>query len=117
MSHRPEVGNSENLEDSLPSWVSDHLGEGSSYIIDKVNQSPKSPMEDPSIPEVNPLVAIYPSMEKETNIMIPEKLTLLREFYCFPQGVQIRIPKEEETITLTSPGEVAFYEAVFHAGL
>ena len=81
MSHRPEAGNSKNLEDSLTSWVSDQLGEGSSYMINKVNQSLKSPMEDPSIPEVNPLVAIHPSMEKETNIMTLEELILLRESY------------------------------------
>ena len=117
MSHRPEAGHSENLEDYLSSWVSDHLGEGSSYMTDEVNQSPESPMEDPSIPEVNPLVAIHPSVEKETNIMTLEELILLKESYSFSQGVQIRIPKEEETITSTRPGEVAFYKATFHTGL
>ena len=70
-------------------------------------------MEDPSIPEVNPLVAIHPSVEKEINIMTPEELILLRESYSFPQSVQIRNPKEKET----RPGEVAFYEAAFHASL
>ena len=108
MSHRPEVVHLEDLEDSLPSWVSDHLGEGSSYITDEVNLSPESPMEDPSIPEVNPLIAIHPSVEKETNIMTPEELTLLRESYSFPQSIQIRIPEERETIVSTRPGEVAF---------
>ena len=85
-------------------------------MIYEVNQSPESPMEDPLIPEVNPLVAIHSSVEKETNIMTLEELTLLGESYSFPQGVQIRIP-EEETITSTCQGEVAFYEAAFHAGL
>ena len=86
------------------------------YITDEVNLSPESPMEDPSIPEVNPLVVIHPSVEKETNIMTPEELTLLRESYSFPQSVQIRIPEEGETITSNRSGEVAFYEAAFHAG-
>ena len=66
-------------------------------MTDEVNQSPESPMEDPSIPEVNPLVAIHPSVEKETNIMTPEEMNLLRESYFFPLGVQIRIPEEKET--------------------
>ncbi|GFS41690.1 hypothetical protein Acr_00g0075820 [Actinidia rufa] len=43
--------------DSLPSWISDHLGEGSPYMTDEVNQSPSSPME--GSPE-SPLVAIHP---------------------------------------------------------
>ena len=74
-------------------------------------------MEDPSIPEVNPLVAIHPSVEKKTNIMTLEELILLRESYSFPQGVQIRIPEEEENITSTRLSEMAFYEATFHVGL
>ena len=86
-------------------------------MTDKVNQSPESPMEDPSIPEVNPLVAIHPSVEKKTNIMTLKELILLRESYYFPQGVQIKIPEEEETITSTRLSEVAFNEAAFHAGL
>ena len=61
MFHKPEAGYLKNLEDSILSWVSDHLGEGSSYITNEVNQSPESPM-DPSIPEVNPLVVIHPSI-------------------------------------------------------
>ena len=85
-------------------------------MTDEVNQSPESPMEDPSIPEVNPLVAIHPSVEKETNIMSLEELIRLRESYSFPPSVQIRISEEKETIT-SCPGEVAFYEAAFHVGL
>ena len=64
MSHRPEVGNLENLEDSLPPWISVHLGEGSSYMTDDVNQSLESPMEDPLIPKVNTMVALHPSVER-----------------------------------------------------
>ena len=74
-------------------------------------------MKDPLIPEVNPLIAIHPSMEKETNIMTPNELNLLRESYYFPLSMQIRIPEEKETITSARPGEVTFYEAAFHAGL
>ena len=74
-------------------------------------------MEDPSVPEVAPLGDIHPSVEKEHNIMTPEELDLLRETYSFPQGVQIRLPEENETILSTRPGEVAFYEAAFSAGL
>ena len=86
-------------------------------MTDEMNQSPESPMENPSIPKVNPLVAIHPSIEKEINIMTPEELILLRESYSFPPSVQIRIHEEKKTITSTRPGEVAFYDAAFHAGL
>ena len=86
-------------------------------MTNEMNQYPELPMEDPSIPEVNPLVAIHPSIEKETNIMSLEELILHREFYSFPPSVQIRIPEEKETITLTCPGEVAFHKATFHADL
>ena len=91
MSYRSKVSPSD-LE-SLPSWVSDHLGEGSSYITDEVRQSPRSPMEDPSAPEVAPLGEVHPSVGKEHNIMTPEELDLLRETYSFPQGVQLRLPE------------------------
>ncbi|GFY87646.1 hypothetical protein Acr_05g0012850 [Actinidia rufa] len=74
--------------DSLPSWISDHLGEGSSFMTDEVNQSPSSPME--GSPEESPMIAIHPS---------------------------VRLPDEGEIITSTRPGEVAFYEAAFPAGL
>ena len=82
MSHRPKVVSPSDL-DFLSSWISDHIGEGSSYIIDEVKQSPKSPMEETPVPEVAPLVTIHPYVEKETNIMTPEELNLLRETYFF----------------------------------
>ncbi|GFS35981.1 hypothetical protein Acr_00g0043180 [Actinidia rufa] len=109
MSHKPDVSNSGNL-DSLPSWISDHLGEGSSYMTDEVNQSPASPMEDL-------MVAIHPSVEEKNNIMTLKELDSLRESYSFPPGVQVRLPKEGETIISARQGEVAFYEAVFPIGL
>ncbi|GFS43627.1 hypothetical protein Acr_00g0086100 [Actinidia rufa] len=48
-----KVGILENLKDSLPSWISKHLGEGSSYMIIETNMLPSSPREDP--PEAFPL--------------------------------------------------------------
>ncbi|GFY92423.1 hypothetical protein Acr_08g0008190 [Actinidia rufa] len=68
--------------DSLPSWISDHLGQGSSYMADEVSQSPSSPVE--GSPEENPLIAIHPSVEEKTNIMTIEELNALRETYFFP---------------------------------
>ena len=49
--------------------------------------------------------------------MTPEELDLLRETYFFPQGIQIRLPEENETILSVRPSEVAFYKASFQAGL
>ncbi|GFS31526.1 hypothetical protein Acr_00g0017870 [Actinidia rufa] len=114
MSRNSNVTRSGDL-DSLPSWVSDHLGEGSSFMTDEINQSPSSPME--GSPEESPLIAIHPSIEEKTNIMTLEELNALRDTYSFPSGVQIRLPDEGETITSTYPGEVAFYEAAFPVGL
>ncbi|GFZ15597.1 hypothetical protein Acr_25g0000060 [Actinidia rufa] len=101
--------------DSLPSWISDHLGEGSSFMTDEVNQSPSSPME--GSPKESPVIAIHPSVEEKTNIMILEELNALRDTYSFPSGVQVRLPNEGETIISTRPGEIAFYEDAFPAGL
>ncbi|GFS33713.1 hypothetical protein Acr_00g0030190 [Actinidia rufa] len=44
-------------------------------------------------------------------------LDKLREKYSFLSGVQLRIPGEGEMILSTRLSEVAFYEAVFPAGL
>ena len=116
MSNKLDVANSGDL-DSLPSWISDHLGERSSYMTDEVNQSPASPMEGSPIPEADPLVAIHPSVEEKNNTMTLEELDSLRESYSFPPGVQIRLPEEGETIISARPGKVAFYEAAFSVGL
>ncbi|GFS34119.1 hypothetical protein Acr_00g0032350 [Actinidia rufa] len=114
MSHTSDVTRSGDL-DSLPSWISDHLGEGSSFMTDEVNQSPSSPME--GSPEENPMITIHHSIEEKTNIMTLEELNALRDTYSFPSGVQVRLPDEGEIITSTRPGEVAFYEAAFPAGI
>ncbi|GFS38591.1 hypothetical protein Acr_00g0058480 [Actinidia rufa] len=87
--------------DSLLSWISNHLGEGSSFMIDEVNQSPSSPME--RSPEESPMIAIHPSVEEKTNIMTLEELNALRDTYSFPSGVQVRLPDEGEIITSTRP--------------
>ncbi|GFZ13608.1 hypothetical protein Acr_23g0019930 [Actinidia rufa] len=114
MSRTSDVTRSGDL-DSLPSWVSDHLGEGSPFMTDEINQSPSSPME--GSPEESPLIAVHPSVEEKTNIMTLEELNALRDTYSFPSGVQVRLPDEGEIITSTRPGEVVFYEAAFPAGL
>ena len=55
MSSRFEVVDLENLEDSLLSWISKHLGERSSYISDGVSQLPSLYREDSRTSEGNPL--------------------------------------------------------------
>ena len=60
MSNRIEVGD---LDDSLPSWISNHLGERS-VMTDEVNQLPSSSREDPPNPEDIFSVAALPPMER-----------------------------------------------------
>ncbi|GFY96416.1 hypothetical protein Acr_11g0007220 [Actinidia rufa] len=61
MHSRSEVGDLGNLEDSLPSWITTHLGEGSSsFMTDEVTQSPDSPREDPPSPKDVPMVVVSP---------------------------------------------------------
>ncbi|GFS38387.1 hypothetical protein Acr_00g0057180 [Actinidia rufa] len=116
MSHIPDVVNSGD-QDSLPSWISDHLRERSSYMTEEVNQSPASPMEGSSALETNTLAAIHPLVEEKTNIMTLKELNALRETYYFPSRVRVRLPEEGETIISACPSEVAFYEAAFPVGL
>ena len=47
MSGRSDVEDIENLGDSLPSWISDHLGE-KTYMADEVNQLPLPPPKESS---------------------------------------------------------------------
>ena len=68
MSNRADVRDS----NSLPSWISDHLGE-KSYMEDEVTRLPSLPKENPSSPESSPL-AIYPLVQREVNIMTSEDL-------------------------------------------
>ena len=63
MSDNADVGD---LENSLPSWISEHLGEKFS-VSAKVTQLPSSPREDPPSPEGSPSVDTRPPLERETN--------------------------------------------------
>ncbi|GFZ03787.1 hypothetical protein Acr_16g0004110 [Actinidia rufa] len=100
----------EESEQSLPSWISDHLG-AKSYI-DEASQSPSfSPISSTS-PKMD-----TSSLTKEVNVMSQAELDKLRSTYSFPSGIRLRIPGDGETILSARQGEVAFYEAAFLAGL
>ena len=67
MSHKSDVANSGNLN-SLPSWISDHLGEGSSYMTDEVNRSPASPMEGSPTLETNLYPPFIPQQRRKITL-------------------------------------------------
>ncbi|GFY81797.1 hypothetical protein Acr_02g0000370 [Actinidia rufa] len=98
----------EESEQSMPSWISDHLG-AKSYI-DEMSQSPSSP--PPNSPKMD-----TSSLAKEGNVMTQAELDKLGSTYSFPSGIRLRIPGDGETILSARQGEVAFYEAAFQAGL
>ncbi|GFY90258.1 hypothetical protein Acr_07g0004550 [Actinidia rufa] len=98
----------EEFVQSLPSWISDHLG-AKSYI-DETSQSPSSP--PPNSPKMD-----TSSLAKEGNVMTQAELDKLGSTYSFPSGIRLRIPGDGETILSARQGEVAFYEAAFQAGL
>ncbi|GFS37769.1 hypothetical protein Acr_00g0053830 [Actinidia rufa] len=108
MSFNINLGGEES-EQSLPSWISDHLG-AKSYI-DETTQSTSSPIP------TNSSKMDTSSLTKESNVMSQADLDNLGTTYSFPQGVQLRIPGDGETILSARQGEVAFYEAAFLAGL
>ncbi|GFY86563.1 hypothetical protein Acr_05g0002020 [Actinidia rufa] len=108
MSFNTNLGGEES-EQSLPSWISDHLG-AKSYI-DETTQSTSSP-----IPTSSSKMDTS-SLTKESNVMSQADLDNLGTTYSFPQGVRLRIPGDGETILSARQGEVAFYEAAFLAGL
>ena len=58
-----------------------------------------------------------PPPEREINTMTQGDLDHLRESCSFPSRIQTRPPNGNETIVSARPGEVAFYEVVFHASL
>ncbi|GFZ08897.1 hypothetical protein Acr_20g0007050 [Actinidia rufa] len=64
-----------------------------------------------------PVVDVPSSPAPELNIMTQDDLDRLRETCSFEIGVQTRIPRKGKTVLSASSGEVAFYEAVFSAGL
>ncbi|GFS35781.1 hypothetical protein Acr_00g0042000 [Actinidia rufa] len=83
---------------------------------DEVTRLHSLPREDPFSPKSSPSVAL-PSIEREVNIMTSKELEQLRESCSISSNTQIRLSKEGETIMSARPGEVAFYEAAFYAGL
>ncbi|GFZ11302.1 hypothetical protein Acr_22g0007000 [Actinidia rufa] len=86
MSHNSNAFKSGDLN-SLPSWVSDHLGEGSPYMTDEVNQSPSSPMEGSH--EESSLVAIHPRLPDEGETITstrPGKVAFYEA--AFPAGLR-----------------------------
>ena len=74
MSSRTDVGDLENLENSLPSWISEHLRE-KSYMTDELNQLTSSPFEESPIQDDSSnhredlQMATSTPLEKELNIM------------------------------------------------
>ncbi|GFZ05306.1 hypothetical protein Acr_17g0008780 [Actinidia rufa] len=109
MSSKTNLRNEES-EQSLPPWISDHLGR-KSYIND-TNQSPSFPPVLTDSPEMD-----TSSLTKESNVMSQAELDNLGATYSFPPGVRLRIPGDGETILSARQGEVAFYKAAFLAGL
>ncbi|GFS33459.1 hypothetical protein Acr_00g0028560 [Actinidia rufa] len=87
----------EESEQSLPSWISDHLG-AKSYI-DETSQSPSSP--PPNSPKMD-----TSSLTKEGNVMTQAELDKLGSTYSFPSGIRLRIPGDGETILSARQGEV-----------
>ena len=83
MSNITELGD---LDNSLPSWISDHLGE-KSYMADEVNHFPSSPREDSSSLEGSPPTVPLPSIEKEINIMTQGDLDQLKESCSIPSNI------------------------------
>ncbi|GFY89104.1 hypothetical protein Acr_06g0010440 [Actinidia rufa] len=108
MSFNTNLGGEES-EQSLPSWISDHLG-AKSYI-DETTQSTSSP-----IPTSSSRMDTS-SLTKESNVMSQADLGQPRDDVLIPPGVRLRIPGDGETILSARQGEVAFYEAAFLAGL
>ena len=102
---KTDVGDFEN---SLPSWISDHLGERSCMEYE-VTQLPSSHREDPPSLKGSLLAALPPPTEKEANTMTQGELDRLRESCSFPSSILIKLLKVDKTIASTRSREVAFY--------
>ncbi|GFY98187.1 hypothetical protein Acr_12g0007280 [Actinidia rufa] len=87
----------EESEQSLPSWISDHLG-AKSYI-DETSQSPSSP--PPNSPQMD-----TSSLTKEGNVMTQAELDKLRSTYSFPSGMRLLIPGDGRDNFVNSPRRV-----------
>ena len=89
---RAEEGDLENLKDSLPSWISEHLGE-KSYMTDEVNQLPSSPPEESPLQDnsfdhrEDPEMSTSSPLEKEINVVTQGDLNRPREVYSFLVGI------------------------------
>ncbi|GFY80791.1 hypothetical protein Acr_01g0006000 [Actinidia rufa] len=68
----------EESEQSLPSWISDHLG---ASHIDEASQSPSFPPISSTSPKMD-----TSSLTKEVNVMSQAELDKLRSTYSFPSG-------------------------------
>ena len=88
MSSKADVGD---LENFVPFWISDHLGE-KSYMADEVTQLPSSHRKNTPSPEVRPLANDLPLIESKTNTMSQGELDHLIELFSFPSGIQIKLP-------------------------
>ncbi|GFS41434.1 hypothetical protein Acr_00g0074290 [Actinidia rufa] len=108
--------NIRDVENTLPSWISNHLGE-CSYMDIEVVEYPSSPREDSPVNEEDPLLDTRPPLERRTNVMTQDELDHLRKSCSFPVGIQTRLPKADGTIAFNCLREVAFYEATFQASL
>ncbi|GFZ15638.1 hypothetical protein Acr_25g0000470 [Actinidia rufa] len=92
MSNRADVGD---LENSLPYWISKHLGE-KSYMTDEVNQLHSSPFEEPPLRDdssdhgEDPEMAIRTPLEKGAQ--------------CYDSG-QLRSPEENVFLPGWDPGQ------------
>ena len=99
-------------------------------MVDKVNQLPSSPRENP--PTVDPPkvslrddspdhgehgMVTHTPLENLTSVITQGDLDHLRITYSFLVGLQAKIPDDGETILSARSGEVAFYEVAFLAGL
>ena len=104
MSNNADVGD---LENTLPSWISEHLGK-KSYMTIKVTQLPSSPRKESSDSDGSSSIDTRPPPEKETNTMTQGEQDHLRESCSFPAGIQIRLLEVDETIMSTRLSEVAF---------
>ena len=106
----------DDLENSLPSWIFDHLGERS-YMEIELIKFLSSPKEDSSWNEGDPPVDTRLPPKREMNITTQDELDHLHELCSFPVGIQMRHPEAGETIVSTRLGDMAFYKGAFQTGL
>ena len=79
--------NVRDAENTLPSWISNHLGERS-YMDTEVTEYPSSPRKESSESEESPSVDTRHPPKKELNIMTQGELDRLRESCSFLIGIR-----------------------------